>query len=133
MKKLLLFVLLLPVCLAAQQVPSAPQPKHEALKFLLSASAVAGSGAAFVYAIHDGARQCQAEDNRSGAGRLHGTAPVFGLEPHTVRALIPGLALLGSGAVLEFTGHRKAAKRVLLFGSAVQFGVAGATQWAGCN
>lgn len=132
MKELVLLLFSLP-CLA-QSLQDAPLAKGaEQVKFGASAAIFTTTAAYMIYAQHDGARQCQAEDNRAGVGRLFDTADGYGHRPRDYRVYGGAGAVLITGAVLEFTGHKKAAKRILLFSSAALAGIAGATQWAGCN
>ena len=129
----LLLLLAVPLCGQTSSLPDAPRPRHETFKFAAASSFFALSSAAMNYAIHDGARACQREDNSGGQGRMFGTRPVFGGHPPTASVLLSGAALLGSAGMLEALHHPKLAKRILIYGGTAQFGMAGATKWAGCN
>lgn len=129
--KLILVCLL--ACASYAQTIDAPQPKREALKFTAASVFFAGSSLAQIITQHDGAKECIAEDNRAGVGSRFGTAPAFGMHPPDARELTISGSILSTAIVLEIAHHRTAAKRILIYAGLVKYGIAGATQWMGCN
>lgn len=123
----------LSMSLAAQE-PNDPKPKaHEPLKFAAAVAFFGGSTVSQVLAQHNGAKLCKFED-RFEPGKF-GTADGYGRRPDNAdrRELYLTAGVIVASSVFEFTGHRKIAKRILIFGGTANYGVAGATYWAGCN
>lgn len=123
------------------QAPDAPAPKqevvvknHENLKFAEATVFFAGSSAFQILAQHEGARECQAEDNRAGVGKLHGSGSSYGLNPPDKKEYAISGGILAGAAFTKFVLHKPhAANKILVFAGSVKYGVAGATWWMGCN
>jgi len=117
----------------AEAQSDAPEPKHEAVKFATSALFFTASSGFMSLAQHNGAKECIAEDNRNGVGKLFNTSKAYGMRPNDFRVALSGAVILSTATIFELTHHPKAAKRLLVFAGTAQFGIAGATQYAGCN
>lgn len=139
MRKLLVaLVLCFSLIAGAQQLPDAPKPKPsskiEAIKFGGATVFFAGSAVFQVIAQHHGAQLCKIETERDGQVWT-GTTDGQGHRPDNAdrrEAYILG-GVYGGALVLELTKHHTAAKRILIYGGAINYGIAGATYWAGCN
>lgn len=128
MRHLVLIFVLLGTGLA-QSVPKAPSPK----KFWLLAGAHVLVTGGMVYTYHDGARQCQAEDNRAGLGKYFGTSDGLGRRPDNKRVLIPAAIILAGSVAAHFRHHEKVAEETLEVYSIGQGAVAVTVFWTGCN
>jgi hypothetical protein len=136
-KNLLVFFLLLFMLPAFAGTPDAPEPKpvakHEVLKFSAAAAYWGGATTLQIIAQRHGAALCRGEVQRAGEPALWGTSPSYGLYPRDKLVAEIGGGVLAGSTILELTGHKKAAKRILIYGGTLFYGIGGATYWAGCN
>jgi hypothetical protein len=65
----------------AEAQSDASEPKHEAVKFASSALFFTASSGFMSLAQHNGAKECIAEDNRNGVGKLFNTSRLMGCGP----------------------------------------------------
>jgi hypothetical protein len=107
----------------AEAQSDAPEPKHEAVKFASSALFFTASSGFMSLAQHNGAKECIAEDNRNGVGKLFNTSKAYGMRPNDFRVALFGAVILSTATIFELTHHPKAAKRLLIFAGTAQFGL----------